>query len=749
MAQCGVDEAGLHSADMIPVSGATIDGSPVLLRYGDRRSFFGQNNYKTIDNKEFNSRPKRNAVGLLGGGRMASGHATAGLSRLCAVAVCLLAGLLFAGPTATAEAAKIAPGNLPTLTTARQAHDLSSKEAARAYPVHLRAVVTYYDANLGHGYSALFVNDSSGGVYVRLPADQIASLPTGTLVDVRGVSGNGSFAPYVELPQVRVIGPSHLPEHAVRVTHASLFSGADDGKWVEVEGVIHSASWDDRHVTLQLVMPDGTISVIMMREAGANYSSLVDARVRLHANVAPLLSRIKFQMIGARLMAPDLSTLNVLEPAPSDPFNQPTILIDDLLRWDQIPALNHRVHLRGVVTLQWPGSSLCIRDASGGICAQTSQNTRLAEGDAADVIGFAGTEGEAHVLTDAVYRRVGNGKPAAATPLTAEEVLLGVHDSELIQIEGQLIGRDLASSDTTLMLTSGKYIFTAVLPQNLNGPEAGAWKNGSRLRITGICSVRLDVQSSAVGEGIAVAKSFRVLMRSPQDVVVVQQPSWWTPLHALVVLALALTGTLLVLVWVVVLRKRVEQQTILLRESEQRFRHMALHDALTGLATRLLLEDRLNAAVETANRHQTGLALLMVDLDRFKETNDTFGHQAGDEVLRVTADRLLETVRKSDTVARIGGDEFVVLLPNLRDPQFAERIAANIVETLAVPISFEGREMPVTVSVGVCAYEAGKLDADTMLKNVDVALYSAKKQGRNCFVVFTPELAGVRMEQAK
>jgi diguanylate cyclase (GGDEF)-like protein len=214
------------------------------------------------------------------------------------------------------------------------------------------------------------------------------------------------------------------------------------------------------------------------------------------------------------------------------------------------------------------------------------------------------------------------------------------------------------------------------------------------------------------------------------------------------VLALALSGTLVVLAWVVVLRKRVEQQTILLRESEQRFRHMALHDALTGLATRLLLEDRLSAAVETAKRHQTGLALLMVDLDRFKDTNDTYGHQAGDEVLRVTADRLLEAVRKSDTVARIGGDEYIVLLADLRDPQIAERTAANIVETLAVPISFEGRKMPVTVSVGVCAYEAGKLDADTLLKNADVALYRAKKRGRNCFVVFTPELAGARMEQA-
>jgi diguanylate cyclase (GGDEF)-like protein len=230
-------------------------------------------------------------------------------------------------------------------------------------------------------------------------------------------------------------------------------------------------------------------------------------------------------------------------------------------------------------------------------------------------------------------------------------------------------------------------------------------------------------------------------VRSAADVVVVRKPSWWTPAHLVVLLALALSCTLLVLAWIIILRRRI-------RESEERFRHMALHDALTGLATRLLLEDRLNAAVETAKRHQAGLALLMVDLDRFKEINDTFGHQAGDKVLRVTADRLLEAVRKSDTVARMGGDEFVVLLPDLRDPQFAERIAANIVETLAVPITYESYEMPVSVSVGVCSSEAGKLDADTLLKNVDAALYRAKAHGRNCFVAFNPELADVPLEQA-
>jgi diguanylate cyclase (GGDEF)-like protein len=331
---------------------------------------------------------------------------------------------------------------------------------------------------------------------------------------------------------------------------------------------------------------------------------------------------------------------------------------------------------------------------------------------------------------DEMFSKRTGGKPLAADPVTAEQALLGKHDSELIQIDGELIGYDLASSDTTLLLTSGRNLFTAILPKNLADSEMSAWKIGSRLRITGVCSVRL--KSSVVGAGIAVPESFRVLMRSPRDVTVVQSPSWWTARHALILLALVLAGMLLVLAWVLALRKRVEEQTS--------------HDALTGLATRRLLQDRLNVAVQTAKRHQTCLAVLMLDMDRFKQINDTFGHATGDEVLRITANRLLESVRKSDTVARMGGDEFVVLLPDLLEPQAAEKIAANLVETLATPIPFAGREVPVSVSVGVCTVSAGETDADTLLANVDVALYHAKERGRNCFQVFTPDAALARIE---
>ena len=168
----------------------------------------------------------------------------------------------------------------------------------------------------------------------------------------------------------------------------------------------------------------------------------------------------------------------------------------------------------------------------------------------------------------------------------------------------------------------------------------------------------------------------------------------------MMVLAMALAGALVALGWVMLLRRR-------LRESEERFRHMALHDALTGLATRLLLQDRLHVAIVSARRHRTGLAVVIIDLDKFKSINDAFGHPAGDEVLKVTADRISETVRSSGTVARLGGDEFVVLLSDIGDSRMVDAIGAQLVKNLARPVIFEGHEILVSASVGACVASLG------------------------------------------
>jgi diguanylate cyclase (GGDEF)-like protein len=153
-----------------------------------------------------------------------------------------------------------------------------------------------------------------------------------------------------------------------------------------------------------------------------------------------------------------------------------------------------------------------------------------------------------------------------------------------------------------------------------------------------------------------------------------------------------------------------------------------------------LLQDRLEVALQSARRHDTGLALLMVDIDKFKTINDTLGHQAGDQVLRMTADRLTAIVRKSDTVARMGGDEFIVLLNELGKPQDAASFAGKIVTLLSASIPFEGHEIQVSVSVGVCAATVGEMDAEALLRGADLAMYQAKDQGRNCFRVFGADL---------
>lgn len=648
--------------------------------------------------------------------------------------------IALAGLSATAPGWAAPAEKLPTITSARQAHDLTSEQARRGYPIQLRGVVTYFDTDTGTGFGALYVHDATGSIFVKLVGGAIKPLPIGSIVEVWGVSDPGGFAPIVDRPRIRVIGHTTLPNDAVPVSRTQLFAGEYEGQWVQVEGIVHSVSGSSHTVILELATMDGILFATTVREAGADYSRLIDAKVRIRGNEAPLYNA-NSQMIGARVVFPGLSAVKVMEPAPGEPFQLGVIPIDNLFRWDQMGAQHHRVRLRGTVTMQLPGSSLCIRDATGGLCAQTAQDTRLAPGDVADVVGFAGSENSTSVLTDAVFRKAGGGVPVAAQPVSAEQVLRGKHNSELIQVDGQLIGTDEVASDTELILASGNLIFTAVLPRGLTGPEVRAWKTGSQLRTTGICSVQYDPRMSVLKDGVAVPKSFKVLMGSPADVAVLEGPSWWTPGHALVVLALALTVTLVVLAWVVVLRRRVQQKTFLLLESEQRFRHMAQHDALTGLATRLVLQDRLNVALERAKRQSTGLALVMLDLDRFKEINDTFGHHAGDEVLRVTASRILAAVRKSDTVARMGGDEFVALLPDLSDPHLAESLAAKIVAALSAPIPFAGRDLTVSVSAGLCTALSGDLDADTLLRNTDIAMYEAKAKGRNRFEVFKPEMA--------
>jgi diguanylate cyclase (GGDEF)-like protein/PAS domain S-box-containing protein len=168
--------------------------------------------------------------------------------------------------------------------------------------------------------------------------------------------------------------------------------------------------------------------------------------------------------------------------------------------------------------------------------------------------------------------------------------------------------------------------------------------------------------------------------------------------------------------------------------------HLAHHDQLTGLPNRLLLEDRMRQAIQRAKRNRHKVALLMVDIDYFKRINDSLGHTAGDALLDLVAKKLCSAVRQTDTVARMGGDEFVIIMPEFRDERDAERCAENIIQKVSTPTMLGNREVNVTVSVGLCIFPDCAPDADTLLKNADAALYEAKESGRNSFHVFNQSM---------
>lgn len=176
------------------------------------------------------------------------------------------------------------------------------------------------------------------------------------------------------------------------------------------------------------------------------------------------------------------------------------------------------------------------------------------------------------------------------------------------------------------------------------------------------------------------------------------------------------------------------------RHYEVELRHQASHDALTGLPNRSLLGDRLDQAVAYARRHGVRLAVLFVDLDQFKLVNDSLGHDAGDSLLQALAERLQGACREGDTVARIGGDEFVLLASEVGEPNDVVGLANRICKQLATPVEVAGRELTVTSSLGIALFPADGEEGETLLRNADAAMYRAKEVGRNTFQFYTREI---------
>jgi diguanylate cyclase (GGDEF)-like protein len=194
------------------------------------------------------------------------------------------------------------------------------------------------------------------------------------------------------------------------------------------------------------------------------------------------------------------------------------------------------------------------------------------------------------------------------------------------------------------------------------------------------------------------------------------------------------------------IKEQKQMQQELLKQKEI-LEYQATHDALTGLPNRTLFNDRLNQSIQKAKRNKTQIALLFIDLDHFKEINDSLGHGTGDKVLQSVAQRLKDVARKEDTLARLGGDEFIIILEDVKSIEDVVSSSQKFLKTLLKPISVNSQDMYLSNSIGISLYPEDSLDATNLLKYADAAMYKAKKEGRNNFQFYSKEMTELALEK--
>jgi signal transduction histidine kinase/CheY-like chemotaxis protein len=437
------------------------------------------------------------------------------------------------------------------LTSIAQVHALSAEEAALSIPVRVRATVTFINPHSG----VFFLQDETGATFVSTPSLQDVHAVAGDLIEANGITAPGNFAPIITRASVTRISASSMPAPAP-ASFDDLFSGNQDSAWVRTEGVVQALE------TRQGAPDDG----VWLQWGQHRYLVLVpnpnseplpppDTRVEVRGVCATLFNT-KRQILGIQIYVPSSRFIRMLTPA-RDPAKLRTRAINDLLRFSAQDSPSQRVRVRGIVTLANPRGPTYLRDAESGLKIRDHAPSDIQPGDIVEALGFAHAGDFSPEMWDAEIARVQGGPPPQPAPVTVDQVFEGTYDAELVRIDAFVVDELAGADQNSLLLQAGGKPFRATLDRGLLPPL----EHGSIVRLTGVCSIE-----AASNLAYLVPKSFTIILRSSADVAVLKAAPWWTAGHLLAVVGSMVAFLLAVLVWVVVLRRRVDDQTAVIRE---------------------------------------------------------------------------------------------------------------------------------------------------------------------------------------
>ncbi len=626
--------------------------------------------------------------------------------------------------------------------TAKSVHDLTAEESRKQSPVELDGVVTFSDP----GSNRLFVQDATDGIYVQLEPGEPWRQKAGDRVRLTGVTAPGDFAPIIRNGRFQIVGTSPMPKPDTNLE--SIFAGRHDSRWVEMSGVVQDATATRSDVVATIVWATSTFQAHILAPLDRVHD-LVNKRVSIQGACGALYNTRR-QVMGVTLYVPALRFIEPQQTNQKGIGATPLRTATTLLEFSPDLDLSHRVRIQGTVTLASRTGPTWIADAKGdGIRIDSHLPVEVREGDFVEAEGFPAAAGYSALLRSAVINRLQRGSPIKAVRTMVDEASRGNADSQLIQVRGLLVDETVREGLRTLTLQSGRTTFLAQLPAERRFP---ALRPGSLLLVTGICSTLVTSR-----EGFLAPTGFRLDLRSGADVSIIKDAPWLTYTRLLEIFSVTGLLAIVALFWAALLRRHVRAQTTELREKSLQIQSayelsnfQATHDALTGLPNRFSFTATLESELKNARHEGVRLGLMFIDLNGFKQVNDNLGHLVGDELLKSVAQRLQPLGSRQTTLARVGGDEFALLVPCVHCAEELPRIAMRMNHALEQSFTVSGYEVYIGASVGISVFPDSANDATELQMTADIAMYSVKNRDqKNGFACFSAAMRDAQSDRVQ